>query len=43
VENVLRLGLVPQPVQPVLFNVFWTSLTPLDPLGTILLVTRPRR
>jgi hypothetical protein len=42
VENVLRAGVVPLPLQPLAFNLFWTSLTLLDPLAAILLVVRPR-
>jgi hypothetical protein len=42
VENGLRAGLVPLPLKPLAFNLFWTSLTLLDPLAAILLVVRPR-
>jgi len=42
VENTLRAGLVPLPLQPLAFNVYWTSLTLLDPLAAVLLVVRPR-
>jgi hypothetical protein len=42
VENALRAGLLPLPLQPIAFNLFWTSLTVLDPLAAILLVVRPR-
>jgi hypothetical protein len=33
---------LPLPQQPLAFNLFWTSLTALDPLAGILLVLRPR-
>ena len=42
VENTLRAGAVPLPLQPLAFNVYWTSLTLLDPLAALLLVVRPR-
>lgn len=42
VENVLRAGLSPLPLQPLSFNLYWTSLTLLDPLAAFLLVVRPR-
>ena len=42
VENLVRLGLIPLPDQPLAFNFFWTSLTLLDPLGALLLIVRPR-
>ena len=41
-ENMWRAGLVLLPSQPLAFNVYWTSLTLLDPLAAFLLVTRPR-
>lgn len=42
VENTLRAGLLPLPLQPLAFNLYWTSLTLLDPLAAFLLVVRPR-
>jgi hypothetical protein len=42
VENIWRAGLVPLPLQPLAFNVYWTSLTLLDPLAAFLLLVRPR-
>ena len=41
-ENAWRAGLVPLPHQPLAFNLYWKSLTALDPLAAILLVLRPR-
>ena len=42
VENAFRAGILPLPLQPLAFNLFWTSLTVLDPLAACLLVVRPR-
>lgn len=41
-ENALRAGILPLPLQPLAFNLFWTSLLALDPLAAILLIVRPR-
>ena len=41
-ENAWRAGLLPLPGQPLGFNLFWTSLTLLDPAAACLLVVRPR-
>lgn len=40
--DALRAGWQPPPDQPVAFNIFWTSLLLLDPLGAWLLVHRTR-
>lgn len=42
IENTMRAGLMPLPLQPLACNLYWTSLTLLDPLAAFLLVVRPR-
>lgn len=41
-ENTWRAGYLPLPQQPLVFNLYWTALTLLDPLAAVLLVLRPR-
>jgi hypothetical protein len=42
VVQLIERGPVVHPDQPLAFNVFWTSLAILDPLGALLLNVRPR-
>jgi len=42
VENLLRAGFRPRPELPLACNVFWSSLTIVDPLVALLLLARPR-
>jgi hypothetical protein len=42
IENCWRAGYLPIPRQPFVFNLYWTSLTVLDPMAAVLLVLRPR-
>ncbi len=39
--DLARAGAIPLPEQPLGFNIYWTSLVILDPLGALLLVFRP--
>jgi hypothetical protein len=40
--DLVERGPLGSPHQPLAFNVFWTSLAALDPLGALLLITRSR-
>jgi nicotinamide riboside transporter PnuC len=42
VENFMRAGFRPRPELPLACNLFWSSLTVVDPLVALLLLARPR-